>query len=454
MKIEQVSMTIRELLELHKNSMLTANPEYQRGSVWNLPQKKRLIDSVLREYPLPLIYLQHVKREVGGYKRDDFEIIDGQQRINAFHEFHEGAFTLFDPLKQAFKARFPAFIRDEPCPWASKDFPSLAPHLKRRFLDRPIPVAKIVSTDENEARDLFVRLQAGMPLNAQEKRDAWPGNFTDFILRTGGKPEITKYPGHEFFRDLMGASKTNRGKFRQLAAQMFMLFTAHRDPHGPRFCDINAPSIDDFYYENLGFDPMSEGPRRFITILEKLHFCFRGKKTKKFLGHEALHLVLLVDTLLDNYTNTWRDNLAQAFEKFRAALAEAKLTRNDPQPDQFWLRYGALTRVNSDRGENIRHRHVFFSQHMLDYLSAVPKDPQRTFGPIEREVVYYRYDRKCQVCQAEVPWAEVDIHHVDPHADGGPTDLDNAALVHKKCHPKGNAAKKFARDFKAARRKS
>jgi hypothetical protein len=41
-----------------------------------------------------------------------------------------------------------------------------------------VKIRKSTNSDPNEARDLFVRLQAGMPLNSQEKRDAWPGQFT------------------------------------------------------------------------------------------------------------------------------------------------------------------------------------------------------------------------------------------------------------------------------------
>ena len=74
--------------------MLAVNSEYQRGAVWTVAQKKKLIDSVLREYPIPLIYLHHIKKQVAGHMREDFEVIDGQQRLNALHEFREGAFKL------------------------------------------------------------------------------------------------------------------------------------------------------------------------------------------------------------------------------------------------------------------------------------------------------------------------------------------------------------------------
>src|SRR2546428_5967080 len=107
--------TVSDLLDLRKAKMLVANPEYQRGEVWTKAQQKRLIDSVLRGYPIPLIYLHHIAHEVAGAKRDDFEIIDGQQRINALHYFKEGAFALFDPVQDASEARFPSFIQQQPC---------------------------------------------------------------------------------------------------------------------------------------------------------------------------------------------------------------------------------------------------------------------------------------------------------------------------------------------------
>jgi uncharacterized protein with ParB-like and HNH nuclease domain len=110
MKTSLDEKSVSQLVELFKNKMLAPNPEYQRGAVWSDTQKKKLIDSVLRGYQLPLIYLHHIVRDVAGHRREDFEIIDGQQRINALYEFSEGAFHVFDPIKDDAKAKFPSFI--------------------------------------------------------------------------------------------------------------------------------------------------------------------------------------------------------------------------------------------------------------------------------------------------------------------------------------------------------
>lgn len=440
--------TVGGLLKLRKAKMLVANPEYQRGEVWTVIQKKRLIDSVLRGYPIPLIYLHHIKTEVEGAKREDFEVIDGQQRIAALDEFKEGAFRLFDPKRDAEEARFPSFIEEQPCPWGGKAFEDLSSDLQKAFLETPLSVVMIQTDLPNEARDLFIRLQAGMPLNSQEKRDAWPGNFTEFVLKIGGKPQIAKYPGHDFFNDVMNASKAKRGEFRQLAAQIMMLLLTRRESGGDKLCDINRDAIDNFYYKHLDFDPVGSEAKRIREVFDLLRQLLGDGKRSKVIKHEAIHVVLLVDSLLDDYTRGWTDNFADAFDRFRTDVASAKKHRFESVPPEHWVLYAQHTRVNSDRADIISRRHQFFTEKMHSHLSLVLKDPVRIFGTVERELIYARDKKKCQVCGADVFWSDHEIHHVNEHHKGGATSIDNGALVHRKCHPKGEKAAVFAKKWK------
>ena len=114
----------------------------------------------------------------------------------------------------------------------------------------------------------------------------------------------------------------------------------------------------------------------------------------------------------------------------------------------MWLRYGIWTRSNSDRGENIRRRHRYYSQRMVDLLGQLsPLDPKRAFNAFEREMIYWRDRGACQhqECCAPVEWEEAEIHHILPHSEGGKTELENGVLVHKHCHPKtASATKAFA----------
>jgi len=94
MQYDLDNKTVSDLLELRSADMLYANREYQRGAVWSTAQKKMLVDSVLRGYAIPLIYLHHISKQVAGHRLDKFEVIDGQQRINALYEYREGSFKL------------------------------------------------------------------------------------------------------------------------------------------------------------------------------------------------------------------------------------------------------------------------------------------------------------------------------------------------------------------------
>lgn len=441
MKAKPETMTVKDLVELHKEQMLKANPEYQRGIVWNATQKKKLIDSVMRGYPLPRIYLHHVSKNVAGMKSEGLEVIDGQQRINALSEFAQGAFKLFDPVVDAATAKFPSFIQKQDCAWAHKNFDGLSEELQKQFLEASIPVAKIETKDANEVRDLFVRLQGGVPLSAQERRDAFPGDFTDYILQIGGKPEIVRYPGHDFFVRTLGMKPgQDRGKTRQLAAQIAILFFHRRQKGGDSYCDINAQALDDFYYQNLDFDHTSERAARLVTILDKLAQLIQPGAHAKLRGHDAIHLVLLVDTLWDDYARNWEERLPAALDKFLAAVAEGNLSKKDPTPTEYWTRYSQWTRVNSDRGDTISQRHRFYQEKMLENLQPLQlKDPVRLYGELERSVLFYRQSKKCLVCDGVMQWGDVEVHHVDEHSKGGPTTLNNGAAVHKKCHPKSAA---------------
>lgn len=444
MKAEPESMTIGDLVKLHKAGMLKANPEYQRGVVWTSAQKKRLIDSVLRGYPLPRIYLHHISTTIAGMKSEGLEVIDGQQRINALSDFWQGAFKLFDPMEDADTAKFPRFIREQPCPWAHKNFDGLSGDLKKTFLEASIPVARIETKDANEVRDLFVRLQAGVPLSAQERRDAFPGNFTDFILRIGGKPEIARYPGHDFFVRSMGLKPgQDRGKTRQLAAQIAVLFFNRRANGSDHFCDINAAAVDDFYYQNLDFETEADDTKRLVAILDKLAQLILPGKHAKLRGHDAMHLVLLVDDLWDDYLRNWEERLPEALDKFLEAVGEAKLTKSHEVPSPYWTQYAQWTRVNSDRGETIGLRHRYYQERMRDNLQPLQaKDPQRAYGELERSILFYRQGKKCAVCDGAMVWSDIEVHHVDEHSKGGKTVLENGAAVHKKCHPKSAAETK------------
>ena len=435
-------MKIKDLLALKRKGMLTVNPEYQRGAVWAEAQQKRLVDSVMRGYPLPLIYLHYKKVEMAGLSSESLEIIDGQQRIDALYAFAEKGIKLFDPTLDDKKARFPDFTKNIPCPWGQKDYRSLPEELRVKFDETDLFIVRVTTDNEDEARDLFIRLQAGLPLNPQEKRDAWPGGYTEFTLQFGGKSRIDRYPGHEFFSKWVATKSNDRGELRTLCAQLGMLFF-EKATEG-NWMDIGTQQIDDYYYQNLGFKLEDQKVTEFTRVLNLIVSIFNNYNGPKLKVHEAIHIMLLVSSIMDDYTKEWQQSFTVAFDQFRQNTLVDKKRREG----EYWFKYGSLTSTQASSASTIQRRHSFFMEKMLECLKLVRKDDNRIYGKVEREIIFYRDKKQCAVCGYEVNWQDLEIHHVDEHQRGGQTTIENGVAVHKQCHPKGQDAIEFYEEWK------
>ena len=217
-----------------------------------------------------------------------------------------------------------------------------------------------------------------------------------------------------------------------------MLFLIKRQQGAGAFCDINAEAINDFYYSNLDFDQASPNAQRLHTILTKLERLLLPGKHAKLRAHDAIHAVLLVDSLMDEYAPDWIERFPAALDKFLEGLAIGKSRNKEGKYDEFWAKYGQWTRVNSDRGDIIAMRHTFYLEKMLEYLQPLKsKDPKRLYGEVERTILFYRQSKRCAGCDGPADWDDIEVHHVEEHSVGGPTILENGAVVHKTCHPKG-----------------
>lgn len=440
MKTKQDHKPIKELVDLFTGNFMIVNSEYQRGVVWTDAQQKRLIDSLMRGYTLPLIYLHEKREQIGDRTRDGLDIIDGQQRLIAISRYVKGDYRLFDPKTENHIAKFPLFLQNKPCEWAGKHFHELSDDLKGRFLGTKLMLVLIQSPNNDEVRDLFIRLQAGSALNEQERRDAWPGGMNDFVLRLGGKPSIMGCPGHEFFKEVMRARPgSDRGRTRQLAAQITSLLIAQQKNSVPLLPDINATAIDQLYYDHLNFDSDGRIGKRIWKVFDLLLKLLKDGKRPPLRNHDAIHAALLVNRLLDDFTPNWQAEFAQALDTFLLNLKNASVLgveETDPQY-KFVSQYGVLTRANSADGRRILQRHTFYVEQMLQNMpSTALKDSKRDFCQAERELIYLRQKKLCAVCESDVYWEDVEIHHIQEHQGGGKTELKNAALVHKLCHPK------------------
>ena len=455
MKTELKEWTVEDLVERHRKGILKIDWEYQRGAVWKEPQMRLLIDSVMRRYQIPLIYLRKNQKGDAEFPQTVLDIIDGQQRINALRGFADGVIieerpegrnvrpfkSLYDPQEESNKHRFPTSLQNTTCSWAGKSFKNFDDDDKSHFMNCKVSVALMECTDD-EARDLFIRLQGGSSLMPQEVRDSWPGNFNKLVLKIGGKPQFN-LPGHPFFQQLMRAKPaSDRGKTRQFVAQLLKLFLRQKSAKEEAFATIQSSALDGDYRHQVGLPLDSPEVRRFEEILDMLVVRLGGGMRPPLKNHDALHLVLFTSMLWDEYApvSAWQGGIAGAVDKFLAQIAVAKQVKEltgeeSAELKDFWNYYW-MTRSRADAAETIRARHVIYERHMLRFLGPDirPTDPQRLYTATQREAIYYRDEKCCQKCKKAVAWEDAEIHHQKPHSEGGRTTLENGVLMHAECH--------------------
>lgn len=127
---------------------LTIQPEYQRNYIYADGKRDvAVIDSLLKGYPLGLIYFNKVAD-------DKFEVLDGQQRITSFGRFVTGKFSIMD------ENGIPRY------------FDGLAQDKKDLILNSALTIY-ICSGTESEIKEWFRTINiVGIPLNEQELSNA------------------------------------------------------------------------------------------------------------------------------------------------------------------------------------------------------------------------------------------------------------------------------------------
>lgn len=94
---------VREIIKMVKNGALIPRPEFQRRLVWTSKDKDFFIDTVLRGYPFPEIYIAN--GEVNTETGDGTQLlVDGLQRVSTLVEYFEGNPTFTPTLAKPYKA--------------------------------------------------------------------------------------------------------------------------------------------------------------------------------------------------------------------------------------------------------------------------------------------------------------------------------------------------------------
>lgn len=163
--------SISDFLEWEERGQLEISPKFQRRSVWSPQAKSYLIDTILKDKPLPKIFIRATTDPKT--RKTVREIVDGQQRIR----------TILSFVKDAFKI---SKIHNED--FGGKTYSELPEEVQSDFLKYEISVDLLLDLSDREVLDIFARLNTySVSLNKQELFNAkYFGYFKQLVYQLSG----------------------------------------------------------------------------------------------------------------------------------------------------------------------------------------------------------------------------------------------------------------------------
>ena len=163
--------SVSDVVRMISEKELILDPDYQRNYVWDNKKASKLIESIILNVPIPVIY-------VSEEQDSSWSVIDGLQRLNSLKRFFDGKFKLsgLEILYELNKCDY-------------KTLPSKSLRMLKNGLLRII----MVTSDSNDdiKYDIFMRLNTGsVHLNEQELRNClYRGKLNTFLLEKSKNPK-------------------------------------------------------------------------------------------------------------------------------------------------------------------------------------------------------------------------------------------------------------------------
>lgn len=419
--------TINELCLMFRHGQINLEPGFQRKSVWTPRDRRRLIQSITSNYPVPSIFLY--KREHRG--RLIYDVIDGKQRLETVFMFtRQGRFR-----RQAFEARFD-LGSDGSKEWVGwQDICRDYPMIRHAVESYKVQTAEVTG-DLSEIIDLFVRINStGKPLSSGEKRHA---KFYNSRFLKEADHLIAKFKRYFLNDKILSPAQLDRMKGAELVGELLM--SIHQGGI------INKKTALDRAIGNdsVNGNTLARVSREFTATLNTVKRLFPDLKSTRFhnvVDYYSLFMLcwemrnqgfVLTDRKRNNVAERMLRRLSTGVDELRVQLKRVKLSKKVPQ---IYSDYLLTVQGDTDSAANRERRREILKGLLFSLFDF--KDERRTFSPEQRRVIWNSDDKKvCRNtrCKKLLTWDDYSVDHITAWIRGGRTSLKNAQPLCRRCN--------------------
>ena len=404
----------RRIQDLHNdyvNKDLDPRPPFQRGFVWDRVKASRLVESVLLNVPIPLLY---TAEEIDGRE----VVIDGQQRLLSLFGFISNKFPGDD---KPFRLTKLSILQE----LNLHTFDQLQDGHKRAIKRYDLQVIKISSNSPYDVRfEIFERLNSGsVKLNAQELRNCvFRGDFNTLLRELSDSST---------FQKCLGVRKPLP---RMQDCELVLRFLTFYDRTYLNYAGGLKSFLNDMMESQKPIKPgrADDFRKAFRHAVELSYTVFGEHAFRKYtIGTARRHSGNwekqinrpLYDIVMWGFTRYEKYQIVPKADAIRDALIELMIDAEFRD---------AITSATADKARtNMRFERW---KNMLDGIVSEATQGQRLFdAAIKKDL--YSISQDCKLCNQRIMTLDdSEVDHIIPFSKGGQTSPDNAQLAHRYCN--------------------
>lgn len=399
--------SIREFSSMLQDGDLELQPEYQRNFVATPKIASKLIESVLMEVPIPVIYLAEEKDST-------YSVIDGQQRLTSFLSFINGVFPDGEQFKLTGLKVFSELNR--------KTFADLDKEYQNKIRTTTLHTIVIKKESNEDVKfEIFERLNTGsIKLNEDEIRNTvYRGDYVRLL---------SELEQNETYHQLV---RKDNYKKRMIYRGMILRFFALSEktyinykPSMKQFC--NRELRDNRY---LAEEKSKEYRNRFLDCVDMVKVVYGENAFRRYIPGDnenesgkwiATRInMALYDIQMCGFANYSKNEVLRNADYIREAMLDLMIN-NKEFIDSILIQ-------TSDKTVLKTRFKIWLNK--LDEIIGNNEYEKRTFSYSTKKQLYAK-NPTCAISGQQILAIEdAEVDHIIPYSKGGKTEIENAQIV-------------------------